>query len=34
MTEAERSYIYMKDVGGFPQREGIEARFEILPKTM
>ncbi|MEJ8852068.1 bifunctional aspartate transaminase/aspartate 4-decarboxylase [Variovorax rhizosphaerae] len=29
MTEAERSYIYMDDVGGFPQREGIEDRFEI-----
>ena len=33
MTEAERSYIYMKDVGGFPQREGIEARFEIFAKN-
>jgi aspartate 4-decarboxylase len=32
MTEAERSYIYMKDVGGFPQREGIESRFEIFAK--
>ncbi len=30
MTEAERSYIYMDGVGGFPQREGIEARFEIF----
>ncbi|MBC3864008.1 bifunctional aspartate transaminase/aspartate 4-decarboxylase [Undibacterium jejuense] len=33
MTEAERSYIYMQDVGGFPQREGIEARFEIFAKN-
>ena len=30
MTEAERSYVYMDDVGGFPTREGIEARFEIF----
>ncbi|WP_213959731.1 bifunctional aspartate transaminase/aspartate 4-decarboxylase [Variovorax sp. dw_954] len=30
MTEAERSYIYMDHVGGFPEREGIEARFEIF----
>ncbi|MGJ7510824.1 bifunctional aspartate transaminase/aspartate 4-decarboxylase [Variovorax sp. GT1P44] len=29
-SEAERSYVYMDDVGGFPQREGIEARFEIF----
>ena len=33
MTEAERSYVYMKDVGGFPQRDGIEARFEIFIKN-
>ena len=33
MTEAERSYIYMEDVGGFPQRDGIEARFEIFAKS-
>ncbi len=34
MTEAERSFIYMPEgVGGFPQREGIEARFEIFAKT-
>lgn len=33
MTEAERSYIYMEGVGGFPQREGIEARFEIYAKA-
>jgi len=33
MTEAERSYVYMDDVGGFPQREGIEARFEIFTQT-
>src|SRR6218665_1552989 len=32
MTEAERSYIYMEGVGGFPEREGIEARFEIYAK--
>lgn len=30
MTEAERSFAYMDGVGGFPQREGIEARFEIF----
>ena len=33
MTEAERSYIYMQDVGGFPQRDGIEARFELFVKS-
>ncbi|MDM0032944.1 bifunctional aspartate transaminase/aspartate 4-decarboxylase [Variovorax sp. J22P271] len=33
MSEAERSYVYMDDVGGFPQREGIEARFEIFTRT-
>ena len=33
MTEAERSYVYMDDVGGFPQSEGIEARFEIFTNT-
>ncbi|AIY39283.1 LSU ribosomal protein L4p (L1e) [Collimonas arenae] len=33
MTEAERSYIYMDGVGGFPQRDGIEARFEIFAKA-
>ncbi|WP_425337101.1 hypothetical protein [Variovorax paradoxus] len=33
MTESERSYIYMDGVGGFPQREGIEARFEIFTKS-
>lgn len=34
MTEAERSFIYMPEgVGGFPQREGIEARFEIFTNT-
>ncbi|MVV47024.1 bifunctional aspartate transaminase/aspartate 4-decarboxylase [Pseudomonas sp. PB120] len=32
MTEAERSYRYMEHVGGFPQREGIEARFELYTK--
>ncbi len=31
MSEAERSFIYMPEgVGGFPQREGIEARFDIF----
>ena len=31
MTEAERSFSYMPEgVGGFPQREGIESRFEIF----
>lgn len=31
MTEAERSFSYMPEgVGGFPQREGIEARFELF----
>ena len=30
MTEAERSYQYMKNVGGFPQRQGIEERFAIF----
>ncbi|MBB5189621.1 aspartate 4-decarboxylase [Silvimonas terrae] len=34
MTEAERSFIYMPEgVGGFPHREGIEARFEIFTNT-
>jgi aspartate 4-decarboxylase len=33
MTEAERSYIYMDGVGGFPHREGIEARFELFAKN-
>ena len=35
MTEAERSYIYMKDVGGFPQREGIAVSYThlTLPTT-
>lgn len=32
MSEAERSYMYMQHVGGFPQREGIEARFELFAK--
>lgn len=30
MAESERSFVYMDGVGGFPQREGIEARFEIF----
>ena len=33
MTESERSFVYMEGVGGFPQREGIEARFEIFAKA-
>ncbi len=33
MTESERSFVYMDGVGGFPQREGIEARFEIFTKA-
>ncbi|WP_050478190.1 bifunctional aspartate transaminase/aspartate 4-decarboxylase [Herbaspirillum rhizosphaerae] len=33
MTEAERSYIYMDGVGGFPKRDGIEARFELFAKS-
>ncbi len=34
MTEAERSFSYMPEgVGGFPQREGIESRFEIFTST-
>lgn len=33
MTEAERSYVYMDGVGGFPQRDGIEARFELYAKN-
>ncbi|MDY7578953.1 bifunctional aspartate transaminase/aspartate 4-decarboxylase [Herbaspirillum sp. RTI4] len=33
MSEAERSYMYMEDIGGFPQRDGIEARFEIFAKA-
>lgn len=30
MAESERSFVYMDGVGGFPQRAGIEARFEIF----
>ncbi|SFA86091.1 aspartate 4-decarboxylase [Collimonas sp. OK607] len=30
MSEAERSYVYMDGVGGFPKRDGIEARFDIF----
>ena len=33
MSEAERSYIYMDGVGGFPKRDGIEARFELFAKN-
>ena len=32
-SEAERSYVYMDNVGGFPRREGIEARFEIFARA-
>ena len=30
MSESERSYVYMDDIGGFPQLDGIEQRFEIF----
>ena len=31
MSEAEHSFVYIPEgVGGFPQREGIEARFDIF----
>lgn len=33
MSESERSFVYMDGVGGFPQREGIEARFEIFVRA-
>ncbi len=34
MSEAERSFVYMPEgVGGFPQRDGIEARFEIFVRS-
>ena len=33
MAESEQSYRYMEDIGGFPRREGIEARFEIFTKA-
>ena len=33
MSEAERSYVYMDGVGGFPKRDGIEARFDIFTKA-
>ncbi|SFH71525.1 aspartate 4-decarboxylase [Collimonas sp. OK307] len=33
MSEAERSYVYMDGVGGFPKRDGIEARFDIFIKA-
>jgi aspartate 4-decarboxylase len=33
MSESERSFVYMSGVGGFPQREGIEARFEIFVRA-
>ena len=33
MAESEQSYRYMEDIGGFPRRDGIEARFEIFTKA-
>lgn len=33
MSEAERSYVYMDHIGGFPHRDGIEARFEIFVRN-
>lgn len=34
MSEAERSFVYMEEgVGGFPKRDGIDARFEIFTKA-
>lgn len=33
MSEAERSYVYMDGVGGFPKLDGIEARFDIFTKA-
>ena len=34
MSEAERSFSYMPEgVGGFPEHEGIEARFGIFTPT-
>jgi aspartate 4-decarboxylase len=33
MTESEQSYRYMEDIGGFPRRDGIEARFDIFTKA-
>jgi aspartate 4-decarboxylase len=34
MSEAERSFVYMPEgVGGFPRREGIEARFDIFAQA-
>jgi aspartate 4-decarboxylase len=33
MSEAERSYVYMDGVGGFPKPDGIEARFDIFTKA-
>ena len=34
MSEAERSFSYMPEgVGGFPDRNGIEARFDIFIST-
>ena len=33
MSEAAHSFSYMEGIGGFPQREGIEARFEIFTKA-
>ncbi len=34
MTEAENSFVYMPEgVGGFPDRDGIEARFDLFADT-
>src|ERR1019366_1094757 len=33
MTEAQKSFIYAEGIGGFPKRDGIEARFEIFTAT-
>ena len=33
LSEAEHSYSYMEGVGGFPRRDGIEARFEIFAQA-
>ena len=30
MNESQRSFMYMDDIGGFPQIDGIEQRFEIF----
>ena len=30
MSESERSFLYMNDIGGFPHLDGIEQRFELF----